>query len=362
MGLHAYMMDLFSIIQRLPIVYWRKVFERLGPLTGFLNRVSLVVTGSLSCEMSISAFLFAKVVVRLARKGGLLTTALYLKQCSVLLQMFYGGVRTDVDHTVWVSTNRSGIPTIIPPHHRRLIMRRDEKSDILVKFYLSWFSLSKLFRRDRPFSRKNVASIEDMSKNRAGTQSMCMEWLNIHHARLLDRYLPQIRNIPINLGMRWIPTWKSVPNLVKWQGKSSLFLSLKQEVDTFYYFNAINIIQGWAYPSALLSPKLVLFARDCEGSDALIGLAYRSVPNYVDELRRNVRLIQPKVQGRVASVCEGGGKRRLFIIGNYVKQRLLRPFHDWAMRVLRSLPQDGTYDQAAPIRALTGKSDLYSFD
>lgn len=36
----------------------------------------------------------------------------------------------------------------------------------------------------------------------------------------------------------------------------------------------------------------------------------------------------PLVHGRLSSSIEGGGKRRIFPIGNYVIQRLLRPFHD----------------------------------
>lgn len=36
-------------------------------------------------------------------------------------------------------------------------------------------------------------------------------------------------------------------------------------------------------------------------------------------------LRRPVVYGRLASTCEGGGKRRVFAVGNYVKQRLLRP-------------------------------------
>jgi hypothetical protein len=40
--------------------------------------------------------------------------------------------------------------------------------------------------------------------------------------------------------------------------------------------------------------------------------------------------------GKLAMSVEGGGKGRIFAIGNYyVKQRLLRPYHDWAMEVLR---------------------------
>ncbi|KAI4297979.1 hypothetical protein L6164_037887 [Bauhinia variegata] len=44
--------------------------------------------------------------------------------------------------------------------------------------------------------------------------------------------------------------------------------------------------------------------------------------------------------GRLGCSIEGGGKRRIFAIFNYVNQRLLRPVHDWLMQVLRRLPMD----------------------
>lgn len=51
--------------------------------------------------------------------------------------------------------------------------------------------------------------------------------------------------------------------------------------------------------------------------------------------------------GRIGMVEEGGGKRRLFAIGNYINQRLLRSYHDWLMAVLRRIPCDGTFNQEA---------------
>lgn len=68
------------------------------------------------------------------------------------------------------------------------------------------------------------------------------------------------------------------------------------------------------------------------------------------------------ILSRVASVAAGAGKRRLFIIGNYVKQRLLRPYHDGSMSILRRLVNDGTYDQTKPLRWVTGFKNVYSFD
>lgn len=48
-------------------------------------------------------------------------------------------------------------------------------------------------------------------------------------------------------------------------------------------------------------------------------------------------------------------------IGNYLKQRLLRPVHDWAMEVLDRIPQDGTFKQEAP-PFVYRPMDIYSFD
>lgn len=73
----------------------------------------------------------------------------------------------------------------------------------------------------------------------------------------------------------------------------------------------------------------------------------------------------PLVTGRICQVIEGGGKRRLFAVCNYVKQRLLSPVHDWAFKVLKSLRTDGTFDQERPLRRLQrikNLSAVFSFD
>jgi len=59
--------------------------------------------------------------------------------------------------------------------------------------------------------------------------------------------------------------------------------------------------------------------------------------------------------GKLSQVIEGGGKRRLFAIGNYIKQRLLHPIHTWAMKIFSSIPMDGTYNQDRPIQLLAKK-------
>lgn len=43
-----------------------------------------------------------------------------------------------------VSLSRDGIPRIIPVFHRRLIRRRDDRADRIVRLYLSFFTLNRL--------------------------------------------------------------------------------------------------------------------------------------------------------------------------------------------------------------------------
>lgn len=68
------------------------------------------------------------------------------------------------------------------------------------------------------------------------------------------------------------------------------------------------------------------------------------------------------VTGRLGSSLEGGGKRRVFAIGNYVNQRLLKPIHDWLAEVLKTIPMDGTFNQEQPLDRLVGNRLVYSFD
>lgn len=67
--------------------------------------------------------------------------------------------------------------------------------------------------------------------------------------------------------------------------------------------------------------------------------------------------------GRLAQSTDSGAeKRRIFAIGNYVNQRLLKPFHDWFMKALSTLPMDGTFNQLSPLDRLVGESRVYSYD
>lgn len=79
--------------------------------------------------------------------------------------------------------------------------------------------------------------------------------------------------------------------------------------------------------------------------------SYQSmVEPILSEILNHLGLLNPR-PGRLTCTLSGAGKRRLFAIGNYVRQRLLHPVHNWAMRVLSRIPTDGTFNR--PIHRLS---------
>jgi len=71
-------------------------------------------------------------------------------------------------------------------------------------------------------------------------------------------------------------------------------------------------------------------------------------------------------QGKIATKVEPAGKVRVFAIVDYWSQCALKPLHDFVFGVLRSIPQDGTFDQERPVKRLLQRAPsgavFHSFD
>lgn len=145
----------------MPKYSWRSVFEHTGRLKGLFSKVPLIATGRLSVEVGLAMVPFIRKVFHLKRDSGLMFTALYFKQCSVALQRAYSGNRIDSPASVSVSLTRSGFPRIIPTRHRHIIQCGNDRSDYLVRLYLSWFSLSRIIVIGKPITKDTFSSITD---------------------------------------------------------------------------------------------------------------------------------------------------------------------------------------------------------
>lgn len=60
----------------------------------------------------------------------------------------------------------------------------------------------------------------------------------------------------------------------------------------------------------------------------------------------------PLESGRFGTVLEPARKIRVFAMVDQVRQRCLLPRSEWAMTVLGTIPQDGTFNQIRPLLAL----------
>lgn len=71
------------------------------------------------------------------------------------------------------------------------------------------------------------------------------------------------------------------------------------------------------------------------------------------------------VSGRLAELEEAAGKVRVVAITDWWTQVCLKPLHDGLFRVLRTIPQDGTFDQRGPLERLLpllSTRPAFSFD
>lgn len=128
-------------------------------------------------ETSVAAYLFAKSVLRLKRSSGILFTALFLKQCAVSLQRYYGmELPLPKECTKpMVSLSRDGLPRIIPSFHRRVIKMKDDQSDRLVKMYLSWFSLGRCVTVMKRVTSDTFTPITKFNDHLPGVLEVCSE-------------------------------------------------------------------------------------------------------------------------------------------------------------------------------------------
>lgn len=187
------------------------MFEHVGRLISFLIRIHLIVTGHYTFEGAVLSRYMAAKVMRLSRKSGLLFTALYLKQCSVALQQYYAESQRNSNPSVMVELSRSGIPTIIPVHHRHIIIKLNARSDYLVKMYLSWFSLCRIIKLASRVDETTFYSIvsEPVKGHRI---RLVINLLETAFNQIWPMYMPWLPKYSLYKGIEWKPTFKSTPN------------------------------------------------------------------------------------------------------------------------------------------------------
>lgn len=366
---------LFDSLLKIGYIKWQRVLEDPRIMRSILQKVLLVILDKLRKEHCISVYLFCKQVRRLVQKSGMLATCLYLKQCSSSLQIAYGGVKEK--HRllpVPVSLSRSGYPRMIPSFHRLMIYKKDDRADQLVQMYLSFFALCKIIELAKKVSYKNTFKSITAPTDLEAVSEWCGE-LRDHLRSFILRYLPFSLAIPLEQGFSWVPTWKTLPTharvkqLFKEPLKkmgitrlSSPFPAILFEMNAFsFLLERVHVSQDH-FSQGCLWHAYTRYALDSNNRSITNWCLDRFEKVTGPQLPSYHEIGEPPVCGRLGMSIEGGGKRRIFSMGNYLNQRLLRPVHDWLMAVLSRIQMDGTFFQERPLDRLVGEQILYSFD
>lgn len=355
------------------ILSWQRVLEHPRLAKSLFKKAILLVLDRITKELCISLHLFLVSVYRIGKISGWLYCALYLKQCMSSLKVAYGG-GFDKSHPlpVRISLTRRGYPRLIPHHARKVMYRHDERADKLVQVYLTFFSFYTIILIGKKLTKSLFSSIREPIKD-IDQVSMWLSLLKMKLPELIDRYIPGVSKIPLKQGMLWKPSWKTLPTYhsIKtflWP----MFPHLVQEYSPYSaqtmelaaYSSLLKFIHSYGeqWSSGILFIPRVRYALDVNnkmfsGDD--LDVFEKTIGPHLPPWHP---AMGPPMTGKLSQKVEGGGKRRIFAIGNWVNQRLLTPVHEWLASILRSLPMDGTYNQRAPLTRLRGSRINYCFD
>jgi hypothetical protein len=234
---------------------------------------------------------------------------------------------------VLVRVDRSGIPLMIPGFLR--IRIREREADVI----RCVLTLSSLFRCMKSTPRLKIESIVDSFKGvtpRLPETEVSQIW-----ERFFSKFKVTLREAKL------LPSVSAGPN-----HRVALFSLI---ADGLAMRNSPELLEklgilGGKIPNGT---KIVddLMNLDVQGLTTLQGQSC---------LPKTVRL------GKLATKLEAAGKVRLFGITDGWTQAMLKPVHLAIMSILRRIPEDGTFDQIAPLNRLRdltrGTRPWFSFD
>jgi len=317
---------------------WRpdlKVWHRLlAPLIG----ITRFTVGKVTKDLIKCLAVFCRFCFTTFRKQGTRGLCLYLKTAQVLLMQALPGSLLKAGSReigkVAVSRTHLGLPRLIPKQHRARIRNGDP---IITRFWLTLFGIYRILEfKGKP----NLSTITDCGPPIAPVVLRIM-------TRFIREGFPTLYH---SVTHEWIhdqdpKVQKPKPLPISTAGSNTTF-----GISSFGY----RAWAAWCWKAGLWGEYLFDFL-------AVIGQVNHSNAFWYmieDHARapdpRGGRYIRGSAakSGRLSFKDEPAGKVRVFAIVDYWTQCALRPLHDLVMDILREIPQDGTFDQNAPVKRL----------
>lgn len=358
---------------------WRPNLKVWRFWVGPILSIGRLVTGGLSRSLVIQIVFFTQYVASLSRSQGVRGVVLYLKTASVILmQRLPGGTLESTSREigkVGVSRSGDGLPRIIPRFARRLI-RKGHLPTIRL-----WVSLLGLYRILTFVGEYKFSTIVSPGVN---IDLLKPEWI----AFVTNVFLPMVKHWYGEKLVGLDPAIKLDKPKVTANVKTGANSSPVEEIGRVQTGKTVRIIRAGAlssFGSRVHAARLwtsgvwgsaieaYLYAISCIGTTRSLWsviLRTAATGQYSNEYYRAYNIVEGygfrPYNGRLAAKIEAAGKVRIFALVDYWTQVVLRPLHLFIFSILKEIPQDGTFDQLAPLRLLLKEVKpgelIYSYD
>jgi len=242
---------------------------------------------------------------------------------------------------VAVAVSRDGLPRVIPKQDRRAIRRGDTNVIRL------WLTLSGMYRAIEIAGTPSVATITAPGK------PIPAPLLSFFKTFLKKEFFPNLSRVA-GLKVTGIDVAglkpKALPLSTSCAGAWRVpFATFNRNVSAL----ATATPAAWCWVSGQWGGSLLAYCQAISSWDTT-----QSWWRLIEDSAKYFHFCGSMNPGRISFKTEAAGKVRAFAMVDYWTQCTLRPLHDLIFSILKEIPQDGTFDQIAPAKALLGVGRL----
>nr|UJQ92593.1 MAG: putative RNA-dependent RNA polymerase [Mitoviridae sp.] len=282
--------------------------------------------------------IFSGYIIRVYRTNGSSQVVKYLKASQLAVQKSIGKDHIDSLRDLDKSVVRSklsgyGLPVIIPSRDRKLIAGG---SPTIIRFWLTLFSIYRVIAIPGKLGLETI--VEDLTAKIDSYQSVVQQYTEfLHSATVTSMFDTKILERPAEL--LFLETASSTRK-VSWTGLFSDPSILKIHGLDLYLEKLLGILKQDELTTLFRALKTMGHFDDLR--DALPFTTGAGI--YSAATIANPEGVFP---GKLSIKKEAAGKLRVFAMVTVWCQIALKPLHDMLFTFLKSLPNDGTFDQHA---------------
>jgi hypothetical protein len=273
---------------------------------------------------------------QLEKANGLITTVKVFKEYYRLVSRYimYQDVKRQVG-PMWVSTNKRGVPKFLRLTDKQT--RSLRSNPLYARLVLTSLSIYKLVKHEVDY---------DISTITAPCKSPKLSEAINRIKPLIPQILKELkfkRFEPVECSPLFVTT-KAGANGPKAMGVTSLL-------------DMSAVIEEGLFPSIEKLYDLVFTKKQRETIEEIISSSRYSL------FQMNLKHTRPS--SRLHFIPEGGGKTRVVCIGDIWSQIALKPIHDFLMKGLKGIPEDGTSSHnnlATKLRDWTKEEEFWCYD